>query len=79
MQEFKEYRREGRKPWTGRGKPQQSGKKGHPQFVSVWVLSEGYESYRDASTGSFRQGMDLVYMWIYSDLFHFKGMRFSKK
>lgn len=51
MQTFKEYRKEGRKCWTGRGKPQQSGKKSRLQFVGIRALSEVYESYRDASTG----------------------------
>lgn len=51
MQAFKEYRREGRKSWTGRGKPQQNGKKGRLQFVGIKALSEVCESYREASTG----------------------------
>lgn len=63
MQAFKEHGREGKKSWAGRGKPQQSGKKGGLQFVGIRALSEVYESYREASTGHFRQGIVLVGMW----------------
>jgi len=62
MQAYRDYRRERRKSWASRGKLKQSGNKGHPQFMSIWAFSEGYESYREATTGGFSQEKDLVYV-----------------